>query len=326
MFGKWFTDAYTGSMMGAGPVVFSVWPWVCAHAGATGELEINPRLVAAHIGATVDEVRDALEYLQQPDPESRSEALEGRRLVHVQAFTYQIVNHEHWRGKRSADERREYNRQKQREHRERKRKSVIDSQDLSVDVKDGEPTSAAVSPRQKTEDRSQKTEDQPSPKARKRPAKPPTPEGVQIAQYLYDAIESHSPSHLGAMTPADIEKRLTAWAKEIDGALACRGTVRLKRNGPRVPPVPVTLEDLRTIIDYAHHADDPGGDGSFSWHDNLRSGASLREQAGRGMLIVKARRWASGSRGSARGATVPDFDYTGARDRLDAALAGKGNK
>ena len=145
--------------------------------------------------------------------------------------------------------------------------------------------------------------------------KPPSDDGVAIAQYLYDAIERHTPGHLGEMSPQDVVKRLTAWARQVDGALAQRGTVQLKRNGERVPPVPVSVEDMRAIIDYAHDPSDPSRNGNFSWHDNLRSGASLREQAGRGILITQARRWAGKGR---RG--VPDFDFSGARDRLDGSM------
>lgn len=118
MFGKWFAQAYTGSMMGSGSHVFAVWGWVVANAGKDGVLEINPKLLAAVIGDDESRIRDALDYLQSPDSSSRTRAEDGRRIVHVDAFTYRIVNHEKYRAKLSADERREYQRRKQAEYRQ----------------------------------------------------------------------------------------------------------------------------------------------------------------------------------------------------------------
>lgn len=120
MYGKHFASMYTGSMLGAGPDVFAVWGWVISHA-VDGEVEVNCKLLAAVIGAPVERIRAAVDYLCAPDPESRSEDHDGRRMQHVAGFTYSVTNHNRYRAIRCEMDRREYNRIKQAEHRDRVR-------------------------------------------------------------------------------------------------------------------------------------------------------------------------------------------------------------
>lgn len=103
-YGKIFGGMFTGSMMGAGPVVFAVMSYAIANAGRDHRLEINPALVAAMLGCDTEDVEAALVYLTSPDPRSRSEAEEGRRLLHEGAFTYFVVNHEYYRDQISKAE------------------------------------------------------------------------------------------------------------------------------------------------------------------------------------------------------------------------------
>jgi len=120
MYGKFFASTFTGSLIGAGPVVFSVWGYVIANTKA-GQVELNPKLLAAVIGADVDEVVKALDYLCAPDPNSRSTTDDGRRLVREGQFAYRVVNAAVYRAIRNEDDRREYNRIKQRESRARRK-------------------------------------------------------------------------------------------------------------------------------------------------------------------------------------------------------------
>lgn len=112
LYGKWFASTYEGSMMGAGPEVLSVWPWIVAHTIA-GEVEINPRRVAADIGMSIERVHEALNRLQSPDPESRNPELEGRRIQHLGAFSYRVVTHLKYRLIGKSEAMREYNREMQ---------------------------------------------------------------------------------------------------------------------------------------------------------------------------------------------------------------------
>ncbi len=74
--------------------------------------------------------RLALKVLSDPDPDSRSQELEGRRIQEVDGGWF-IINGEKYRRKMSADERREKNAIYQKNHRERK-KSVSTQSDISA--------------------------------------------------------------------------------------------------------------------------------------------------------------------------------------------------
>lgn len=119
MFGKLYESTFTGSMVGAGPLVFAVWGYAIAHCKNDDCVELNPALIAAVIGADQGEVAAVIESFCGPDPRSRSKREDGRRLLRQGEFQYFMVNHFDYRSIRNEDERREYNRLKQREHRAR---------------------------------------------------------------------------------------------------------------------------------------------------------------------------------------------------------------
>jgi hypothetical protein len=116
MYGKLFTSTYTGSLFGAGPNVFAVWTYAVAHM-VKGRVELNPLLLATTLGTDVKSIEDALDYLQRPDPNSRSKECEGRRLIKEGQFQYFCPTHIRYHGIRNADERREYFRHKKAESR-----------------------------------------------------------------------------------------------------------------------------------------------------------------------------------------------------------------
>ena len=119
MYGKFYQSTFTGSMYAAGANVFAVWGYIIAHADKDGELEINPRVVAGLLGMEPGAVQDVLDYLMEPDPESRSPEHDGRRLVHLRAFEYLVPQYPKYSGIRNAEHRREQNREAQRRSRER---------------------------------------------------------------------------------------------------------------------------------------------------------------------------------------------------------------
>ena len=123
MYGKHFASMYEGSMFGAGCHVFATWGYIIAKADSADRIEINPKMVAAILGATVEEVEQALEYLQQPDPNSRNQEHEGRRIVKEGQFQYFIPSRKHYSQIKSPEERREYNRVKQAEYRAKKKQT-----------------------------------------------------------------------------------------------------------------------------------------------------------------------------------------------------------
>lgn len=120
MFGKSFEQKYTGSLAGSGPIVFAVWDYMitCARDGV---VDVNPIVVAAVIGKmTPQDVSDAVDFLAQPDKDSRTADEEGRRIVQVGPLQWRLVNHEKYRAFHRAEQKRAADRDRQRSWRERK--------------------------------------------------------------------------------------------------------------------------------------------------------------------------------------------------------------
>ena len=120
MYGKIFASMYEGSMVGAGPLVFSVWGYCIAKADIDGTVLLNPSLLASVIGTDKDGIEQAIDFLQQPDEHSKNPDHEGRRLLHESGHLYFVVSHEIYRGMKNNEDRREYMREYMRERRKKK--------------------------------------------------------------------------------------------------------------------------------------------------------------------------------------------------------------
>lgn len=123
MYGKHFDSMYTGSMYGAGASVFAVWGWVICHARC-GQVEINPTYLAPVLGMKVNEVIRAVDFLCSLDEHSRCKLQDGKRLVRIGEFSYEVPTHEIYRSMKSSEDRRVYNRDYMRNYRGTKPKNV----------------------------------------------------------------------------------------------------------------------------------------------------------------------------------------------------------
>lgn len=134
MYGKLFEQTFTGSMMGAGADIFAVWSFAIANLKPTNDVahvELNPKHVSALIGMTTEKVEAALKFLCDPDPYSRSQADDGRRLVQEGQFIYRVVNYKKYKEIRDHEERKAYQKEWVRD----KRLSTVDTcRHLSTDV------------------------------------------------------------------------------------------------------------------------------------------------------------------------------------------------
>lgn len=126
-FGKIFESTFTGSMVGSGASVFAVWSYVIANTRPPGLVEINPVILASMIGAGVNDIESALDYLQAADPRSRSKDCEGRRLIKVDDFLYSVPTWQKYRDSRNDEERRAYNAEAARKHRAKVKASIASS-------------------------------------------------------------------------------------------------------------------------------------------------------------------------------------------------------
>lgn len=119
MYGKHFESMYTGSMCGAGALAFAVWGYVISHQRPSSDrsifaVEMNPKILATVIGETEKDIAEQIAEFCGPDPASRSQDEEGRKLVQLSPYMYRVVNGAHYDKIRKEDERREYNRERQR--------------------------------------------------------------------------------------------------------------------------------------------------------------------------------------------------------------------
>jgi hypothetical protein len=125
MYGKHFSTMYTGSMVGAGFGAYALMGYVISNQQPDKvvgfQVELNPMLLATIFGEERGTIERAIEYLCAPDPNSRTLAEGGRRLVRVGQFAYRVVNGVVYNKIRNHEQRREQNRVAQQKFRERKK-------------------------------------------------------------------------------------------------------------------------------------------------------------------------------------------------------------
>lgn len=202
MYGKFFSSTFSGSMLGAGPDVFSVWAYTIANT-VNGLVELNPILLSAVIGMPVDRVEKAIGYLCSPDPNSRNPDQEGRRILKQGQYQYKVVSHEIYRAIRNEDERRLYNAQKQRESRAKKKMSMIvnDSQSKST-----------LSAHTEAEAETETNKDLPSPSARATAS--PVEEKPKKKKRTRDPLPLN---RIGGEVLECFEEAKACWPNEITG-------------------------------------------------------------------------------------------------------------
>jgi len=120
-YGKIFESLFTGSMVGTGPVLFSVWTYCIANSKPPGYVELNPVIVAAILGCDVTDIEGAIETLCQPDPRSRTPDEEGRKLIEKGNFLYWMPTWDKYNNIRQEEERRRQNREAQARFRSKRR-------------------------------------------------------------------------------------------------------------------------------------------------------------------------------------------------------------
>ena len=123
-FGKIFETMFEGSLVGSGPVVYSVWSYVIAKQRPSrmhgSVVRIQPTVLAATLGVvTPADVEKAIDFLCSADPKSSTKKLDGKRLVKVGEFDYRVVNGAKYRAMRQAEERKMQNREAQQRFRDK---------------------------------------------------------------------------------------------------------------------------------------------------------------------------------------------------------------
>jgi hypothetical protein len=143
MYAKIFASLYQGTLRGNAHAIL-VFTNLLAHSDKNGFVDKHWRAISDEVGISVDEVKKAIEYLERPDPESRTPEEEGRRLVPMdehRAWGWRIVNHAKYRAMRNEDDRTEQNRSAQERRRKKLKELNVDNR-KSDDSQQNQPGSA----------------------------------------------------------------------------------------------------------------------------------------------------------------------------------------
>lgn len=109
MYGKLYASLYSGTLRGKAHAIL-VFTNMIACADRHGVVDKHPRAIADEVGLPVEDVQAAIEFLMEPDEESRSTEEEGRRVVlltSTRTWGWRIVNYPKYRAIRNEEERRE---------------------------------------------------------------------------------------------------------------------------------------------------------------------------------------------------------------------------
>ena len=134
MYGKIFHSIYDGTLAEdwRALITFQQLIVLC---DADGIVDMTPISISRRTGIPIEHISAGLEILVAPDPHSRHDNDDGKRILPInpeREWGWQIVNHKHYRDLRTADERREYMRNYMAEKRRKEKES---KQELTKDNK-----------------------------------------------------------------------------------------------------------------------------------------------------------------------------------------------
>jgi hypothetical protein len=123
-------------------------------ADMTGAVDMTVEAISRRTNVPFEEVQRGIERLCEPDPNSRSGAQEGRRLVPLdsnRSYGWLIVNYIHYSNLRNEEARRSYFRDAMRKYRQKRKKNSTDVH-VDIDVR-GESALKVVKPALNTSER-----------------------------------------------------------------------------------------------------------------------------------------------------------------------------
>ena len=128
MYGKLFTSMYDGSLCTVGPwEALITFQQLVILADKNGVVDMTAEAIARRTTIPLDVIQKGLAALQEADPQSRTPDEEGRRILLLsndRDWGWKIVNYQHYRSIRTADDRREYLRQYQQNYRAKRKQNV----------------------------------------------------------------------------------------------------------------------------------------------------------------------------------------------------------
>lgn len=123
MYGKIFHSIYDGTLAEDWRALITFQQLIVL-SDADGIVDMTPASISRRTGIPLEHIEHGLSILIKPDPNSRTNTEEGKRLLPIdesRGWGWQIVNHKHYRDLRTADDRREYMRNYMREKRNKQK-------------------------------------------------------------------------------------------------------------------------------------------------------------------------------------------------------------
>lgn len=121
MYSKLYSSMYDGTLGTRGPwQALVTFQQLLVLSDRYGQVDMTREAISRRTTIPLDIIAAGISALEQPDPDSRRPDADGRRIVRLaehRDWGWQIVNYEHYARIRSAEERRDYNRNKMREYR-----------------------------------------------------------------------------------------------------------------------------------------------------------------------------------------------------------------
>jgi hypothetical protein len=145
MYGKIFAQMYDGTLARKGPwQALVTFQQFIVLSNKRGEVDMTADAISRRTTLPLEIIEEGIKHLLEPDSESRTPDLDGRRIVplsEARPWGWRIVNYEHYNKIRSEEERREYHRQYyykrkvvETQHSTAALRNSTDSTPVSVDV------------------------------------------------------------------------------------------------------------------------------------------------------------------------------------------------
>jgi hypothetical protein len=122
-FTKLHSSILTSSVLSEALPTRYLWFILLAMADKDGVVDATVPGLARVSGLSVDDCEQALATFLAPDKLSRTKDHEGRRLEIVDGIGWRLINHEKYRYRLSAEERRDYQKRYQRDKRSRQQRA-----------------------------------------------------------------------------------------------------------------------------------------------------------------------------------------------------------
>ena len=128
MYTKVFSSMFHGSLCTTGPwEALVTFQQMLILADKFGVVDMTADAIARMTTVPLDIIEKGIAALEQPDPYSRNETLDGRRIKRIadhRNWGWEIVNFQHYNSIRTAEDRREYQKRYQREYRAKRKQNV----------------------------------------------------------------------------------------------------------------------------------------------------------------------------------------------------------